>query len=1056
MKFKRVEIQAFKSYLNKQDGTFDFTLQDGQAADIVSIYAPNGFGKTSFYDAIDFCMTNNITRFIRDKSLANVNNADAKTLNQSGQKQHILRAKNAPDTLESLIEISTDIGNFENEKIVARSGNKDYTFDDSKTEPGRRYFRSVMLSQETIDGFLREFKPEVRYERFMDEQLAGDDTLERNRQCIQSMLGELSTKLDKLSNEVMLINNKNMLIDLGGEPALDSSSLILINELVSSLNEMGCKFPLVDSQFDDKSKEMLFLQIAQLEEITSKEVTRIQEEKNQRELLLKGLPSYEKNHNEVVSLKNKIVMLNKQKSDFEKFKELSDKNTVLTEQHIKLRTELEFLRTKESQLPYFIDSMKAKYEHNKKLKRVRDDLARNDEASQNSKAVIDELEKQKLKLVEDKDRLEKLGRNAVDYFSKITELEKRIKQHNSIDIAAEIDELNKKIANEENNARLLKRIQIEGLDFIVSNKLSNEIFANLAKDYASILANMKTHQSQHEDIQGLIDSTKQQEGSISALIELGSKLINTSHDQHCPLCQHKHDSFSALANAINSNSSLSTTQQRLLKELEECQSLLKQQNDKLKELNNSFSAAQTKYITASVEVLQRLFQEKKSKSEQLKEIEKDTVEVGRLKILTSQKSPENFKLYVDNEISNILKEIALRVSNIDETDVEFNSLEAKKMQLQVELASASGQSSNKEFITSYSNFLRELKISSEILEPEVDEQALTNFLSSKLQEAINVFEKKQQEIRTISLDLKALYAPYPPNYFDGFSESKEKITNQIAEVSEQLTLSYELVSKFYTKVKLFKQEHLLENANWEGLKHFFEQDVSNFHYKLEQNRALISGLSSLRVLAEKVLAYTEYVKSTNERQKLELEIAQCHIVKKQLMKDLKSINTSLKTQIDQYFHVDLINTIYRKIDPHPDFKRIDFACDFPDEGKPQLQVRLKDGDEVISPTLHFSSAQINVLSLSIFFAKAINTTNAGKAVDCIFIDDPVQSMDSINVLGVIDLLRSLSVNLGKQIIVSTHDENFHALLKQKLPEHLFKSKFLELESFGKVAAHAGQ
>ena len=65
-------------------------------------------------------------------------------------------------------------------------------------------------------------------------------------------------------------------------------------------------------------------------------------------------------------------------------------------------------------------------------------------------------------------------------------------------------------------------------------------------------------------------------------------------------------------------------------------------------------------------------------------------------------------------------------------------------------------------------------------------------------------------------------------------------------------------------------------------------------------------------------------------------------------------------------------------------------------------------------------------------------------------------MDSINVLGVIDLLRSLSVNLGKQIIISTHDDNFHALLKQKLPEHLFKSKFLELESFGKVKPHAGQ
>ena len=104
MKFKRVEIQAFKSYLDKRDGTFDFTVQEGQPADFISIYAPNGFGKTSFYDAIDFCMTNNITRFIRDKSLANANNSDAKGMNHDGEKQHLLRAKNAPPNLESRIK----------------------------------------------------------------------------------------------------------------------------------------------------------------------------------------------------------------------------------------------------------------------------------------------------------------------------------------------------------------------------------------------------------------------------------------------------------------------------------------------------------------------------------------------------------------------------------------------------------------------------------------------------------------------------------------------------------------------------------------------------------------------------------------------------------------------------------------------------------------------------------------------------------------------------------------------------------------------------------------
>jgi exonuclease SbcC len=206
------------------------------------------------------------------------------------------------------------------------------------------------------------------------------------------------------------------------------------------------------------------------------------------------------------------------------------------------------------------------------------------------------------------------------------------------------------------------------------------------------------------------------------------------------------------------------------------------------------------------------------------------------------------------------------------------------------------------------------------------------------------------------------------------------------------------------------------------------------------------------------LKYTKFLKSSDERQNFELKIKKYIGLKSVLLTDLRSINKSLESQVNHYFHVDLINTIYNKIDPHPDFKRINFSCFFPDEGRPKLQVHITDdeGSNVVSPTLSFSSAQVNVLSLSIFLANALNTKNADNAVDCIFIDDPVQSMDSINVLGVIDLLRSLSVNLGKQIIISTHDDNFHALLKQKLPEHLFKSKFLELESFGKVAAHTGQ
>jgi exonuclease SbcC len=59
-------------------------------------------------------------------------------------------------------------------------------------------------------------------------------------------------------------------------------------------------------------------------------------------------------------------------------------------------------------------------------------------------------------------------------------------------------------------------------------------------------------------------------------------------------------------------------------------------------------------------------------------------------------------------------------------------------------------------------------------------------------------------------------------------------------------------------------------------------------------------------------------------------------------------------------------------------------------------------------------------------------------------------MDSINILSFIDLFRSIIVNLDRQLIVSTHEENFHLLLQKKIPKDLFKSKFIEFETFGKL------
>ena len=47
MKIQKVEIQAFRAYGKVENGTFDFSTKSNAIADFISIYAPNGFGKTS-------------------------------------------------------------------------------------------------------------------------------------------------------------------------------------------------------------------------------------------------------------------------------------------------------------------------------------------------------------------------------------------------------------------------------------------------------------------------------------------------------------------------------------------------------------------------------------------------------------------------------------------------------------------------------------------------------------------------------------------------------------------------------------------------------------------------------------------------------------------------------------------------------------------------------------------------------------------------------------------------------------------------------------------------
>jgi uncharacterized protein (UPF0212 family) len=125
----------------------------------------------------------------------------------------------------------------------------------------------------------------------------------------------------------------------------------------------------------------------------------------------------------------------------------------------------------------------------------------------------------------------------------------------------------------------------------------------------------------------------------------------------------------------------------------------------------------------------------------------------------------------------------------------------------------------------------------------------------------------------------------------------------------------------------------------------------------------------------------------------------------------------------------LVANIFSRLDPHPAFKTIEFELDtYYRRGTTSPMVRDVVEGIAADPLVIFSTSQANIAALSYFLAMGISVGDKG--LPFVLLDDPVQSMDDINVLGFADLCRHL--RLSRQMIISTHDRRFARLLERKL------------------------
>jgi DNA repair exonuclease SbcCD ATPase subunit len=121
--------------------------------------------------------------------------------------------------------------------------------------------------------------------------------------------------------------------------------------------------------------------------------------------------------------------------------------------------------------------------------------------------------------------------------------------------------------------------------------------------------------------------------------------------------------------------------------------------------------------------------------------------------------------------------------------------------------------------------------------------------------------------------------------------------------------------------------------------------------------------------------------------------------------------------------------VYDRLSPHPTFRVLRATQDIY-YNKNQVLPEVWDPVRKVGgpPSVVLSEGQLNVVALSYFLGLALNAGNS--ALPFIVLDDPLQSMDVVSVLGFADFCRRLRTI--RQMIVTTHDRRFASLLTRKL------------------------
>ena len=1024
---KSLRIKHFRSYLGEHK--FDF-VKNNNVARLVVLYAPNGYGKTSLFDAVEWDLTNEIDRF-------------NDILNSDYGGKAIIKNLKAPQDERGFVELETDQSKKIKREIaeldtrsnqdVVRKAKVTYTPSCIEAEYGDvRIWKNIILQHHKIDGFISARKPTDLYTEWgsiwdPDNKIRTQfETKFRDKRKLEIELDKQRKNLEEVKNEYIKISNTrpfieklqknidyyNQLNQRDSFQIMDFRTMTA-EEYMHWTDQVNIKYDFYTKEKEKIEEQIKYImenldadmnlvdsiskEIIELEESCQKDKVELEKVKKKKELI-KSIASLQKKISELrpqLEIKEMICKQGMRWYDqMKKYFEQIEKYQVLLKNQEELQQNIITIEGEKEQKKLSLQKIEIEQEKRELYSKLNYDLVTIQDCKNRLKVLQNIMEETSLKFIEKK-----------------AEYEKNFAMKNRI-VEFELNSLPHAYLLFQNN-----ELEISDVDNGLVQKLKEleeefDTFDTIEKKLKSVNETIATQEKLSED--------------WKQVVENGRKIIEKEKRNICPLCKTDWDSYEELLQHTYDKVEI------ISKETLEKQKKIRDQKDELEKIILTKMEEFETFRKIILEAKYNDLKEEKAELENLqKEIDNYLLEKEEKQTIVKNLSTEASKYIAVFSQESIEAWYSVWKKGIDkqkkliEQEIEKKNNIIKTIQNTINLQA--------ENIMQYEKNIWLIEKKEDVLVREKVKDIIMLFEFKTIQNDKDELEDRISKVEEEKRKKEEENEKYNDIDENMETEYQKKIAQEVTRISYQT----EEKNKFVVQIKNKSGAKKIDKV-------YIKKQETEAKTELEKNSKVLDALLLLKYdknveqyfknWKEKKVEYNELLSECDRNQKKSKE------------KDIEYqiAKTEIENRMHEFLQSVQINEVYRKIDPHQDMKQLKAEFKFNEKDKAELHFKVQSdtGEEDFYPEWYFSTAQLNAVAFSIFLGKALHAEKM--PLKTIFIDDPVGHFDDMNIVGFADLLRNIIDNTDRQLIISTHEEKVFALLKRKLPDTEYDTKYIEM------------